>query len=134
MVSKFSIRSTSSDRELVFRAETEETFHVELLGTEVAASRLVWAYTDAGGLLALFKEIGSLQRPWAGAKSWESLEGEFCLSAICSALGTVLFKVQLSGLLGSPEEWHVTAGLTFELGQLSGLAQLASAVLSRAHT
>lgn len=83
---------------------------------------MVWACKDADGLSQLFSRLGAYDRPWSGVESWESLEGEFRLSAVCSPLGKVTFSVQLSGLQGAPEEWSVSASLLTEMGQLQKLS------------
>ena len=77
----FSIRSTSSNRELVFSSYKGEYFHVELKGIVMSASTDVWATTDNNGLNAFFQEITSFKSPWQGARAWGSLEGEFVFFA-----------------------------------------------------
>jgi len=118
----FSIHSTSSSRELVFSDNRDEYFKVYIKG-DVSAFVEVWAYTDANGLYGLFQELANYEKPWEGAKSWESIEGEFIISATCSPLGEVLFTIQLRGLQGAPEEWKVSVGLATEFGQLSNIAK-----------
>jgi hypothetical protein len=54
-------------------------------------------------------------------REWQSLEGDFRLSATCTPLGNVVFNVELHGLQGATEEWAVTAGIDYELGQLERL-------------
>jgi len=67
---------------------------------------------------------------WQGIKSWESIEGEFIISATCSSLGEVLFTVRLRGLQGAPEEWTVSVGLATEFGQLRNIAKHAKGFFS----
>ena len=119
----FSIRSTSSDRELVFSDPRQDYFQVELRGSSVRSTREVYAYTDAQGLARLFSKIAAHSRPWAGAESWRSLEGEFKLSAECSPLGHVSFLVEIGDNFGGPEEWRLSAVLVTELGQLPVIAE-----------
>lgn len=76
---------------------------------------------DAAGLQAFFVDLGKQGRPWSGKKEWQSLQGEFGLSATCTVLGNVVFNVELHGLQGATEEWAVTAGIDYELGQLERL-------------
>lgn len=121
----FSIHSASSSRELIFSNHKDEYFRVELVG-DVSAAIDVWAYTDAQGLCELFQELASFEIPWQGEKGWSSIEGEFNISASCSTLGDVLFKVRLYGMLGAPEEWRVSAGLATEFGQLQHIAKRAA--------
>ena len=122
MGSSFSIRSNASDRELVFHSPQADYFVVELRGTALNAIRNVYAYTDARGLSALFERLATYERPWVGTERWESLEGEFAVSAVCSALGQVRFAVRIRDMLGGPEEWEVSAHLESELGALPALA------------
>lgn len=121
----FVIHSNSSDREVRFLDRRGDEFIVELAGRGVAATQWVSAFTDSKGLARWMEELASNERPWKGAKSWTTLEGEFEISATCTAGGTVTFRVTLTGLPGSIEEWRVSAGIGSELGQLPALAQAA---------
>jgi len=125
----FSIHSSSSSRELVFQSRKGEYFQVVLKG-DVEAIADVWAYTDAQGLGRLFQELAAYERPWKGEKGWQSIEGEFSISATCSSLGEVRFLVKLRGLQGAPEEWNVQVGLATEFGQLGKIAKQAMAFFS----
>jgi hypothetical protein len=119
----FSIKSSSSDRELVFSRVRENHFTVELVGTEFRAIREVYTFTDHHGLPKLFCWLAAQQRPWSGNQSWGSLEGEFSFSATCSQLGEVFLLVSIWGLPGAPEEWRVSGSVTTELGQLPKIAE-----------
>jgi Family of unknown function (DUF6228) len=123
--SSFSIKSNASDRELVFREPRRDYFIAELRGSGVAATRGVYAHTDARGLARFFSRLAAYERPWSEAESWEALEGEFRLEAACSLLGEVRFSVRIRDMLGGPEEWQVSARLVTELGQLPGIASRA---------
>jgi len=118
-----SIRSTSSDRELTFLDLHGEQFTVELRGHGLQVSRDVSTYTDSTGLVAFFDKLASYERPWDGSPKWASLEGEFIISASCSKLGEVLFSFEISGHIGTPEQWHTSFSLTSELGQLPKIAK-----------
>ena len=83
---------------------------------------MVWAYTDADGLCQLFSRLGEYSRPWTGLEIWESIEGDFRLSAACSSLGSVTFSVEMAGLQGAPEEWRVSASLVTEMGRMQELS------------
>ena len=106
----------------MFLSPHGDYFTVELRGSSVQATHAVWAYTDAQGLASLFARLASYERPWSSDECWESIEGEFSLSATCSPLGEVSFSVRIRGLQGAPEEWQVSAALTTELGQLPRIA------------
>ncbi|WP_425602255.1 DUF6228 family protein [Luteimonas aquatica] len=107
---------------MVFLSPEEDYFTVELRGEDLQATRRVYAYTDAAGLNRLFARLAEYERPWTAEESWESLEGEFLLSASCSPLGIVTFLAAIYGSPGAPEEWHVSASITTELGQLPSIA------------
>lgn len=119
----FSIRSNSSDRELLFSNLEGDYFQVNLKGIQVSARTTVFAYTDARSLKNLFQELGKFDRPWNNTKEWGSLEGEFNISATCNALGHVLFRVEIRILPGDPEESCVKTGITTELEKLVSLAK-----------
>ncbi len=99
-----------------------ESFQLDLKGFEVTATAQVSAYTDARGLNRLFQELASFERPWQGQKTWASIEGDFSITANCTALGNVTFFVELCGLQGGPEAWKVEVGLVSEFGQLEKIA------------
>ena len=126
---EFSIKSTSSNQELVLSNRDGEYFEARLNGV-VTAHVLVYAYTDEQGLSKLFQELGGMEKPWGGNLSWESLEGEFKISASCSSLGEVQFNILLWGLPGHPEEWRVNLGLVSELGQLQQITKQAKRFFS----
>lgn len=118
------IRSCISNRELKISYASDSYLLAELTGFHVSAKIEVWVETgDAAGLQAFLSELGKQRRPWIGAREWKSLEGDVKLSATCTALGNVLFNVELHGLQGATEEWAVTAGIDYELGQLERLFQ-----------
>ncbi|KLD65601.1 DUF6228 family protein [Dyella japonica] len=121
----FSIRSSSSDREVRFLDRRGDEFVVEIEGRGVTATQWVCAFTDPDGLARWMESLATNELPWKGVRSWATLEGEFQISASCSSGGAVTFLVTLSGLPGSSEAWRVSAGVTSELGQLPGLAQAA---------
>ena len=73
-------------------------------------------------LLAFLADFGKQERPWNGMREWQSIEDDFKLSATCTALGNVVFNVQMRGLQGAPEEWVVTAGIDYELGRFEHLS------------
>jgi hypothetical protein len=118
------IRSRSANRELRIGYARDSYLLAELAGFPVSAKVEVWVENgDAAGLQAFLTDLGEQGRPWIGAREWQSIEGDFKLSATCTALGKVVFNVELRGLLGATEEWAVTAGIDYELGQLERLFQ-----------
>jgi len=118
------IRSCTSNRELRISCASASYLLAELTGFPVSAKVEVWVETgDAAGLQAFLADLGKQGRPWSGAREWQSIEGDFKLSVTCTALGNVVFNVELHGLQGATEEWAVTAGIDYELGKLERLVQ-----------
>lgn len=129
-----SIHSNSSDRMLTFSAHNDDYFHVELSGNAISAQTGVWAYTDANGLNNLFQKLGCLEKPWQGTHSWVSIEEEFSISATCTIIGHVTLFIKLCGLIGSPEEWRVQAGISIDFGQLEIIAKMANSFFKTNNT
>ena len=123
----FSIRSSSSDTELVFSGARKDYFTVELKGNnEVRVIRQVYAYSPhSPNLGAFFLRIAHHNRPWAIAEFWDSLEGEFNLSATCSSLGVVTFSLVMHSRDEVVDGWRIVATLTADLGQLPGIGAAA---------
>jgi len=110
----------------------DEQLRVNLKGAEISASAHVSIFTDAGDLNRYFQELGKLERPWPGERSWASIEEDFLLSVTCTSLGIVAFRVELRGAQGAPEGWWVKAGILLELGQLPQIARKSNAFFSAA--
>ena len=118
----FFIKSTHSDRQLVFYEHCGEYFHVKLEGG-VKASIRIYNYAPHAQELALwFDELGKHAVPWKGKLSWQSLEGEFKIDANCDSLGHIQFMIFLSDMRGSNEESYIQAGIETELGQLKSIS------------
>jgi len=131
-LTSLSIHSTHSDCELVLNHCRDEQLRVNLKGAGISASAHVSIFTDAGGLNRYFQELGKLERPWPGERSWASIEEDFVLSVTCTSLGIVAFRVELRGAQGAPEGWWVKAGILLELGQLPQIARKSNAFFSAA--
>lgn len=124
--SSFSIRSTSSDRELFFfDPPTEDGYTVTYRSHDLQASCGVYQFTHSRGIALLLSRLASFKRPWQGVEQWSSPKGEFSLSAKCSPSGIVTFIVVLACAAGTSEEWRLVASLTSEQGQLRSLAERA---------
>ena len=128
--SSLTIRSTESDRELVLSQYQNKRMRVDLRGASVSAFADIWIYTDAPDLNRFIQELGQFERPWHGELSWSSVEGDFSLSATCTSLGAVEFRIELRAAQGEPEEWRVKAGLVLEFGQLPKIAKEFNAFLT----
>lgn len=118
----FPIKSSSSDKALVFHSLQRDSFIVELQGLKTRVTNQVYA-RSTDGLVEFWDDLAEQERPWSGARAWNSPEGDMSLSLTCSATGTLIMTVGLSGMLGTDEEWTMTAGITLELGQLPGIAE-----------
>ena len=123
----FTIKSTRSDLKLVLSEIKGDYFTASLESSYLNATLKVYSYhysPNAVGFAEFMEWIGGQDRPWDGSNDWQSLEGEFAVSAECSALGTVTFDVKFSHFSGA-EDWKVNTKLMSELGQLPGLAKSA---------
>lgn len=125
-ITEFIIKSSTSDLTLMLSDINGDYFKVTLKSFHLNTTREVYAYTDGDGFAKMFERLASYNKPWAGEEIWESLEGEFKLSANCSTLGQVTFKINLS-YMGCSEEWSVETDLLYEFGQLEKLAKSARA-------
>jgi hypothetical protein len=119
----FSIKSSASDRELIFLAIRESHFTVEFRSIEIRATREGYRFHDLPGPEKFFSRLAAHKRPWAGSDDWASLEGEFSIAATCDHLGHVFFSVSICGPFGAADEWRASASITSELGQLPKLAE-----------
>jgi len=123
----FSITSSSSNSELVFSEPRKDYFTVEFKCGEVQAIRKVYAYSPhRPSIGALFARIASQDRPWEGAEYWESLEGEFSLSATCSHLGAVTFSISIHSRPDARDKWRISVTLSVGLGQLPAIGASAT--------
>ena len=125
-MSEFRIKSSDSDLELILSDIQGDYFKARIASKHLNTIREVWAYTDAYGFADMMKILSSYEKPWTDIKRWESIEGEFKISAACNRLGKVTFEIELSNY-GGAEEWAVKTQLNSELGQLPRIAKSARA-------
>ena len=118
----FEIASNVSARKIIFSERHGDSFLVELKGHGLNASVMVSAYTDALGLLKWLERLSAYNAPWKSEEDWSAIEGEFRISARCSAIGNVVFQVHMWALPGAPEEWRMSAGIESDLGSMPRLA------------
>ena len=123
------LRSRASDRQLLIKAVRAGSFLIELVGHPVQAQTQAWVEMESDSFADFFCELARSERPWEGERKWWSMEGELAIAATCSSLGVVVFQVTLCGMQGAPEEWRVRVGIEAELGQLTGLAEEARALV-----
>jgi hypothetical protein len=74
-IASFSIKSNSSDRELIFYGVRENHFIAELSGSEFRVIREVYSFTDPYGMPKLFNRLAAFQGPWSGSENWARLRG-----------------------------------------------------------
>jgi hypothetical protein len=97
-----------------------EYIHVGLEGPVTAWVRVYDNHFDS--LAAFFRDMAYHWRGWIGAKTWESLEGEFALNATTDRTGHIYLRVTLRGDR-SATNWCVESTVFLDAGQLDGLAQ-----------
>lgn len=119
----FSIHSASSDRQLIFSDFTGENFQVEIHGSGLNSTISIWHDDQYSGICEFFKDLAQSTKPWTGERKWESLEGDFSITAVCSRTGAVTFTIGILYLAGNEEESRIRAGLLTELGQLETIAR-----------
>lgn len=121
--SLLTIRSSISPTVLHVNAPVGSYLTVALEGHQYRGKVEVWLETgDVAGLVRFFSDLGELGAPWNGRLAWTSLEGNLGLSATCSSLGVVVFRVAMAARQGSTEEWSLQAGVETEFGQLARIA------------
>ena len=121
----FTIKSTATDKELRLSGPGEYEFTVELQGTEIYAIQRIYCPLGSSEFTQFFARLASYERPWSATEHCASLEGDFSLSARCSAVGIVTFSISILRQFGGPEEWKLTCDLDTELGQLPRIASQA---------
>ena len=126
MTDTFSIKSSQTDRELVFfNSESSDYFSVKLLGSVITDLR-VYAYSPhQNDLESWFTELSNQSGPWKNTLSWRSLEGEFEISATCSNLGGVSFDITLDMERLTGEDTIIKTSISTELGVLKSLGSKA---------
>ncbi|BCY19205.1 MAG: hypothetical protein GYA12_07230 [Chloroflexi bacterium] len=119
----FSIHSASSDRQLIFSNFNGEKFQVEIHGSGLNSTKSIWHDEHYSGLDEFFKYLAQSTSPWANEQKWESLEGDFSITAACSRTGAVTFTIGILHMAGNEEEARIRVGLLTELGQLETIAR-----------
>ena len=74
-----------------------------------------------------------MKKDGEGQRRWETIEGEFKISAKCSRLGQVTFEIEFSQY-SRAEEWVVKTQLNTELGQMPRLAKSAREFFGKPHS
>ena len=123
---EFRIKSYDSDLELILSDIKGDYFKARIVSNHINSVREVYAYTDSYGFADMMESLASHEKGWQDERQWETIEGEFKVSAACSKLGKVTFEIELSHY-GCSEEWILKTQLNSELGQLPKLAKSARA-------
>ena len=123
----FSIKSSSSDRALVFTDFHGSYFTVKLLGREVSAIKRVWNHTEFEVLVQLLEDLAAYERNWDGTVEWCSIDADLYLAFWADMLGHVFVEVEIS----DPANWKLNCEIPIELGQLSLIAQNANQFYSQ---
>jgi hypothetical protein len=125
MDNSFSIKSSCSDRELVFESHEGDYYTVSLRGSDISAVRRVWGYTDTEFLVEIFDSLAKQTQAWATPVNWSSIESDFELEFKCNKQGHVFVDVIIRSFSGG-EEWKAQAVIQTELGLLPQIANNAS--------
>lgn len=120
----FEIKSVDSDLKFTFTDIVKDSFKIIISSNSLNTVREVYSFTDSDGIAKLLEELASKSTPWPGREEWESLEGEFKISATCNHFGHVKFCIEIHQI-GSDEDWSVNAELKTEFGQLPKIAKSA---------
>jgi len=134
MSESFSIDSSQSDREIVFSRYDDESFYVGLKGRVIGTIKVYGYAPHSHDFSYWFEILGANSKPWTNEIVWESLEGEFKISATCSTSGEVFIKVAFIDLHGADEECRIQTALVTELGQLQKISHNAKRFFSAEST
>jgi hypothetical protein len=128
----FEIKSSKDDCALEFfdrvpedRSSPLESFNAKVTRCDLYGAVNVWAGYAKFHPGHWFRELAENWRGWEGERKWASLEGEITLSATNDRRGHVAMRVQMrSGFWDN--DWHVTATVQVDPGQLDGFARHAA--------
>ncbi|MGD9126346.1 MAG: DUF6228 family protein [Planctomycetia bacterium] len=123
MSSQFSIKSSRSDKELVFTNHEDDYVTVNLHGSEMSATQRVWCYADwcYQNLVNFLSHLSKQHHGWDSTLTWSSIESDFVLGFRCDSCGHVFVEIEMEQRFGA-EEWQFKAEIQTELGQLPSIA------------
>ena len=113
---------------LTLRRLDQDYSVAEVSGKGLNASIRVGSFLSES-LGEFFAGLAENWKGWSGARTWNSLEGEFGLRARSDRTGHVQLSVRLTE--GGPPAWEVEVNLILEAGQLDRIATDASAFITR---
>ena len=123
-----SLKSSNSDSAVEFSDVEGDRFRVSVVARDHSASRIVYAYTDAFGIPALFGQAAQEWRGWDGGKVWQSIEGELQLALSHDRRGHVTLRIRLRSDPGGADSWMHEAEIGLDSGQLEAIALNAKTV------
>ena len=110
------IKSGNTSSTLTFSERDGDYFAVTYESPAAKIHKRVWGYNDCKYLVNLFKFIAKEWRGWEGTETWESIEGEFGISARCDNLGHIMLEIIIKECDG-PEVWSSITSLGIDSGQ-----------------
>ena len=126
-----SIRSISSDRELIFSFDQKrDHYHVEIKSFSISASIDIPEHEVGKSLADFFCQLASHKYPWSVPREWRSCTydpPDLRISATCTNRGHVRFRIILfAGYYHADldaENWEASIGLETTLGELDNIAR-----------
>jgi hypothetical protein len=117
-----SLRSSNSDAAVNFSDVEGDRFRVSVVARDHSVSRIVYAYTDAFGVAALFAQAAHEWKGWDGAKVWQSIEGEMRLELSHDLRGQVTVRIRIRSDPGGADSWQHEADIGLDAGRLDAVA------------
>ena len=127
-----SIRSISSDRELIFSFDQErDRYRVEIKSFSISASIDISQHEIGESLADFFRHLASYKSPWPDPQEWRTCmydpNPDLKISATCTNRGHVLFRIILAAGYYTvdldAENWEANIGLETTLGELDNIAR-----------
>jgi hypothetical protein len=122
------IKSSNSEVEIQFADVEKDYFRISVVGRDHSASRTVYAYTDALGIVRMFADAARDWKGWDGNRVWQSLEGELRLEMSTDRRGHVSLRAEIRSDPGGSDAWRLDAEVALDAGQLDDIATRARAM------
>lgn len=121
-MTEVTIKSSESSYRLIFSNKIGENFDVRYKGQAIEVARTVWAYEDFPYLVGFFQKIATNWKGWDKSIEWQSVEGEFTLSATSDRLGHALITIGMTQY-DDDEQWKVNLSLRINTTQASDIVK-----------
>ena len=122
-VDTFALKSATDGATVTFSPidAREFTVLVEVRGSNVHASGVVYAFMPHRFITDYFDDLAKSWRGWTGEKCWSSLENELTFRATADSVGhiTLAFELRLGPYA---TDWTVSGTVALEAGQLERIA------------